>query len=187
MRIEQMPVVPVPAHETPKIEALKHRIEAAVAREEGQQEQLLALAQQIERRVAMLRALLPFAADPATEEVLRAVLPAIEVASPLPPEVRPEPPQQITERVQVTRQLVLAATQTFDNTFTVNDVLSLMSGGRQIDGEERLRVRSAIAQAMTTLYERGELVKEAEGIGKRQTIWRKVALKGSGNGNRTRG
>jgi hypothetical protein len=94
----------------------------------------------------------------------------------------PEPPQRITERVQVTRQLVLAATQTFEETFTVNDVMALMTGGRQIDPQERLRIRSSIAQSVTTLFDRGELVRESEGYGKRQAVWRKAALNGNGNG-----
>jgi hypothetical protein len=90
------------------------------------------------------------------------------------------PPEAITERVQVTRQLVLAATQTLDAPFTVNDVMAVMVNGRQIELDERGRVRASIAQAMTTLYERGELVKEQEHFGRRQTIWRKAQL----NGNR---
>jgi hypothetical protein len=70
-----------------------------------------------------------------------------------------EPPQQIIERVQVTRQLVFAATQTFGQKFTVNDVMDLMTGSRQIEGGERLRVRQSIAAAMVSLHECGELLK----------------------------
>lgn len=126
----------------------------------------------------MLRALLPFADEPAIEDSLRGVLPAIESAAPPKPKPVPEPPQAITERVQVTAQLVFAASQTFEDTFTVNDVLKLMTGERQIDRQERLRVRQAIADAMIRLHGRGELVKEEQGIGRQQTIWRKGALNG---------
>ncbi len=41
----------------------------------------------------------------------------------------------------MTRQLVLAATQTFEDTFTVNDVLAEMTGNQKLDPPERLRVR----------------------------------------------
>ena len=158
---------------------LRSRVEAMISREEGAQELLMTQAQQLERRVQMLKALLPFADDPATEAALKAIASPPPVP---PPPSRPEPPQRITERVQVTRQLVFAATQTFDDTFTVNDVLDLMTGQWKIDRPERMRVRCSIAQAMTTLHERGELIREAEGYGKRQAVWRKAALDGNGNG-----
>lgn len=94
----------------------------------------------------------------------------------------PSPPQQITDRVQVTRQLVFAATQTFDDAFTVNDVVERMTGSANVDAGERQRVRSSIAQAMATLHERGEVVKESQGIGRQQTVWRKAILKINSNG-----
>jgi hypothetical protein len=180
MPIQQGSVAVAAAVEPPNQEGLKDRLEAAIAREEGHQTRLMAESEAVERRVQMLKALLPFAADPATEVALRGVLPA--VGPPPEPERRSEPPQRITERVQVTRQLVFAATQTFEGTFTVNDVLDLMTGEWKIDRPERLRVRCSIAQAMTTLHERGELIREAEGYGKRQAVWRKAALNGDGNG-----
>jgi hypothetical protein len=160
-------------------ESLKQRLEAAIACTEQEQEALLAAAQKIEQRIQMLKALLPFAEDPAAEEGLRSVLPTVQPPS-LPTPTPPEPPQRITDRVQVTRQLVFAATQTFEDTFTVSDVLALMTGGRLIDTPERLRVRSSIAQCMISLLDRGELIRVAEGIGKRQAIWRKVSLDGHG-------
>jgi len=163
-------------------ESLKARIETTITLEEAAQEKLLAEAQAHERRVQMLKALLPFAEEPAIEESLRGVLPIIEPPAPPKPEPTPaEPPQAITERVQVTAQLVFAATQTFEDTFTVNDVLALMTGGRQIDRRERLRVRQAIADAMIRLHGRGELVKEEQGVGRQQTTWRKVAMNGRGS------
>lgn len=179
MPIEQKPAQVAPAPPTPKEEPLKARVEAAIACEEAAQEKLLSEAQAVERRIQMLKAVLPFTEDPAIEASLRALLPTAEPLAPAPP---PEPPQRITERVQVTRQLVLAATQTFEETFTVNDVMALMTGGRQIDPQERLRIRSSIAQSVTTLFDRGELVRESEGYGKRQAVWRKAALNGNGNG-----
>jgi len=165
--------------EPPKV-SLKERIEAAVREEENVQEKLLAEAQAVERRLGMLKALLPFAEEPAAEEALRTLLPA-----PPPPRAPviatpPEPPQRIVERVQVTRQLVFAATQTFKENFTVNDVMDLMTGGRQIEGKERLRVRQSIAAAMVTLHERGELLKADEHCGRSQTVWRKAELNGKG-------
>lgn len=162
-------------------ESLKERIEAAITSEEAIQEKLLAEAQTHERRLQMLRALLPFADEPAIEESLRGVLPLIELAASRKSEPIPEPPQAITERVQVTAQLVFAATQTFEETFTVNNVLALMTGERQIDRQERLRVRQAIADAMIRLHGRGELVKEEQGVGRQQTIWRKAVLNGHGD------
>lgn len=171
---------PAPASLPEQRDSLQKRIEAAIAGEETQLEKVMAEAQQIERRVQMLRALLPFADDPAAEGALRSVLPSMQTPPSPPPAARPEPPQRITERVQVTRQLVLAATQTFDGPFTVNDVLHLMAGERQIDALERTRIRTSIAQAMVSLYERGELIREAEGKGRQQAIWRKADLNGQG-------
>lgn len=56
----------------------------------------------------------------------------------------------------------------------------VLTGGRQIDPAERLRVRSAIAQAMVSLLERGELIREVEGMGNRQAVSRKAKLNGGG-------
>ena len=164
---------------------LRSRVESMIAREEAAQEALMAEAQQLERRVHMLKALLPFADDPATEVALKAIAspPPTPPARPAPPPPEPpEPPQQITDRVQVTRELVFAATQTFDGTFTVNDVMARMLNGAAIDGPERQRVRSSIAGAIMALYERGEVIREAEGIGKRQAIWKKVVPDPTGTG-----
>lgn len=177
------PVLATPQSEPETTESLKERIEAAIVGEEALQERLLVEAQAHERKVHMLKALLPFAEDPATEAALRGVLPSPQPPAPSPSEAPAAVPDVITERVQVTRQLVLAATQTFEDTFTVNDVLALMTGGREINGQERLRVRSSIAQAIVGLFERGELIREAEGFGKRQAIWRKAFLNGSGHRN----
>jgi hypothetical protein len=174
-----LPVAP-PAHllELPQTGSLKDRIEAAVAIEETEQAKLMAEAEAIERRVQMLKAMLPFASDVAAEGALRALLPMAAPWPPAPPNPEP-PPQVITERVQVTRQLVFAATQTFEETFTVNDVLALMTNGRHIDPPERMRVRNAIAAGIMSLYERGEVIREAQGIGRQQSVWKKVVLSGS--------
>lgn len=180
---------PAPSAPAPEAkESLKERIEAAITSEEAVQEKLLAEASAHERRVHMLKALLPFAEDPATEEALRGILPVLApvVAQPPAPPRPPEPPQQITDRVQVTRQLVLAATQTFDDQFTVNDLVERMTGNAQIDPPERQRVRSSVAQAMATLFERGEVVKDSQGIGRQQTLWRKASLNGNGTAVGTR-
>jgi hypothetical protein len=178
----QAPPAPAIANvaEVPKL-SLKDRLEAAVREEETAQEKLLAEAQGHERRAQMLKALLPFADEPAAEAALRGILPAPPAPAPGPTAKPPEPPQQIVERVQVTRQLVFAATQTFAEKFTVNDVMNLMTGGRHIEGPERLRVRQSIAAAMMTLHERGELLKVVEHNGRSQTVWQKAKLNGSAN------
>jgi hypothetical protein len=180
----QSPAQPVAATPQPPAQvSLRLRIEAMISTEEASQERLLAEAQAHERRVQMLKALLPFAEDPATEDALRAVLPAVQQPTPLLTPPPAEPPQEITERVQVTRQLVFAATQTFDESFTINDVMSRMTTDRQINPAERTRIRQSIAQAVVSLFERGEVLKEAEHFGRKQTIWKKAALNGNGNGN----
>jgi hypothetical protein len=168
-----------PVAEPPKL-CLKERIEAIIRDAETAQEKLLAAAQAHERRAQMLKAMLPFAEEPSAEEALRALLPA-----PPPPVavLPPQPPQQIVERVQVTRELVFAATQTFGDSFTVNEVMDLMTGGKQIAGPERLRVRQSIAAAMITLHERGALMKTDEHSGRRQTTWKKAESNGHGQAN----
>lgn len=173
----EQPLPQQPQPFAPDREALKQRIETAIAEEEAAQEKLLAQAQNHERKIHMLRVLLPFAEDPAAEDSLRDILPATRPPAQQPAQsAAPEPPEAITERVQVTRQLVLAATQTFEDLFTVNDVLELMAGGSQIDGKERVRIRQSIAQAMVTLHERGELIRVSEGSGRRPSTWRKASL-----------
>ena len=162
--------------ESPKQPSLKERLETAIRDGEAVQERLMAEAQAAERRVGMLKALLPYAEEPAAEQALRAILPAPPAPAPAPEPARVAPPQQIVERVQVTRQLVFAATQTFEEKFTVNDVMDLMTGGREIEGKERLRVRQSIAAAIITLHERGELLKAEEHVGRSQTVWQKVQL-----------
>jgi len=174
---------PEPPSATPAVqelpkESLKERIRGAIVVEEQNQERVLAEAQAVERRVNMLKALLPFAEDPTIEASLRGILPIPEQPAPSKPEVPPPPPEAITERVQVTRQLVLAATQTFDAAFTINDVMAMMINGRQVDPVERTRIRSSIATAIVTLYERGQVLKEQEHFGRQQTIWRKVTING---------
>jgi hypothetical protein len=182
----QAPSAPATANvEEPKL-SLKERLDAAIREGEAIQEKLMAEAQAAERRVGMLKVLLPYAEEPAAEEALRTILPApppppAQLSAPQPPRV--EPPQRIVERVQVTRQLVFAATQTFGEKFTVNDVMCLMTGGRQIDGKERLRVRQSIAAAMVSLHERGELLKVEEHYGRSQTVWQKAELNGKGHAN----
>jgi hypothetical protein len=155
---------------------MKHRWEAAVSQAEAYQEKLLADAQLAEKRVHMLKAMVPFLDDPTFADTLRAVLPTAEPPAPAvvaPPP--PPPPQHIAQYVQVTRDLVYAATQTFDETFTVNDVMDRMLNGREVDRVERVRIRTSIAAGMMALAERGLLNREQQGIGRQQTIWRKVA------------
>ncbi len=183
MQVEAVPVLPPPspAPEPINENTLASRIEAAITVEENNQERLMVEAQAVERRVQMLRALLPFAGDPSTEAALKALVPPPEPPkAESAPQNEPAPPQRITERVQVTRELVFAATQTFDCDFTVNDVLALMMNGAEIDGAERTRVRSSIASAMMALLDRGQLCRVSVGIGKRQTVLRKIPLNGHG-------
>ena len=119
---------------TPPSIDMKERWDAAVAQAEAYQEKLLADAQLAERRVVMLKAMVPFLDDPTFADTLRAVLPSIEPPPPPPVVHTPPPPQQISQYVQVTRELVHAATQTFDELFTVNDVVDRMLNGRQVEG-----------------------------------------------------
>ncbi len=158
--------------------ALKERIEAAAVTLEVQAEDLMSKAQAAERQAKMLRGLLEFSEDPATEDILRGLVPA----PPPPPPVREaeaaviEVPDQITERVQVTRQIVFAATQTFEEDFTINDIYERMVGTKRVDQPERLRIRSSIATAMKVLDERGEVLKVQQGVGRQQTVWHKATL-----------
>jgi hypothetical protein len=187
-RVEPPPVgSPVPVDAAPQNEGLeklnvppsldmKQRWETAVAQAEAYQEKLLADAQLAEKRVHMLKAMVPYLDDPLFADTLRAVLPSAKAPAPVataPPP--PPPPQHIAQYVQVTRDLVYAATQTFDDTFTVNDVMDRMLNGRNPDRVERLRIRTSIAAGMMALAERGQLNREQQGIGRQQTIWSKVA------------
>jgi hypothetical protein len=84
------------------------------------------------------------------------------------------------------RQLVFAATQTFGEKFTINDVMDLMTGSQQIEGKERLRVRQSIAAAIVSLHERGELLKIEEHYGRSQTVGQKAQLNGKGQASGAR-
>jgi hypothetical protein len=178
MPVPQKAIQPATANlvEAPKQLSLKERLDAAIRDGEVIQEKLMAEAQAAERRVGMLKALLQYAEEPSAEEALRAILPAPRAPT-VAQSPRMEPPQQIVDRVQVTRELVFAATQTFGENFTVNDVMDLMTGGRQIEGKERLRVRQSIAAAMVSLHERGELLKAQEHLGRSQTVWQRAQLR----------
>ena len=169
-------IEPMQTLDTPPSTNMKERWIAAVAQAEAYREKLLADAQLADRRVQMLKAMVPFMEDPTFADTLRAVLPSLDpapapaVAAP----AAPPPPQQISEYVQVTRELVYAATQTFDDAFTVNDVVDRMLNGRDVDKVERNRIRMSVAGGMIALNERGQVTREFQGIGRRQSIWRAV-------------
>jgi len=166
-------IEPMQTLDTPPSTNMKERWSAAVAQAEAYREKLLADAQLADRRVQMLKAMVP---NPAFADTLRAVLPSLNpvpapaVAAP----AAPPPPQQISEYVQVTRELVYAATQTFDDAFTVNDVVDRMLNGRDVDKVERNRIRMSVAGGMIALNERGQVTREFQGIGCKQSIWRAV-------------
>ena len=164
-------------------QTFRERLEAAVATLDGHAERLMSEVQQIERQAQMLKALLPFADDAAAEDALTAILPTLAHLPPSTPAASfAEAPERITERVQVTRQLVFAATQTFEGPFTVNDVYELMVGDRRVDRPERQRIRSSIAASMMTLHERGELNRETLGKGRQEGLWRKAEMKAGASG-----
>jgi len=187
------PAIPAPLPSTSAIEPpsapppepdLKQRISAAIAEEEAQQERLLSAASEVEQRIALLKAILPFAEkDQAIEDTLRGVLRKPRAAEPGPAQSQPSrvlspaPPQQIVNRFQVSRDLVLAAVQTFDDTFTLNDLLALMTNGAHLDPSERTRVRASIASCLMQLYERGHVTRESEHFGRTQATWRKAGAK----------
>jgi len=174
------------ALDTPPSSVMRERWAAAIEQAEAYLARLMAEAQIAEQRVNMLKAMETYVDNPMFEDTLRAVLPnaaPVKAVSPEPPRAIPEPPpQQISEYVQVTRQLVYAAAQTFNDTFTVNNVVDRMVNGAQIDRRERLRVRNSVAQAMITLMERGELLRESKGIGRQQSVFRNPAPRHSETG-----
>ena len=169
-------IEPMQTLDTPPSTNMKERWSAAVAQAEACREKLLADAQLADRRVQMLKAMVPFMEDLTFADTLRAVLPSLDpVPAPaVAPPAAPPPPQQISEYVQVTRELVYAATQTFDGTFTVNDVVDRMLNGRDVDKVERNRIRMSVAGGMIALNERGQVTRELQGIGRKQSIWRAV-------------
>ena len=152
---------------------VKQRIQSAIKFWSEKYEYWLSRAQRAERRVQMLNQLLPFAEDPGIGKVLSSLSPAPLATVPEQAPAKepiPEPPQTISDRVQVTRDLVYAATHVFKTAgrfdFTVSDVYEVMVGSRQVDNIERSRVRAAIAAAMITLVDQGKLVKTVQGRGR---------------------
>lgn len=161
------------------------RLQAVIEFQEKERDRILNESAICDTRISILKALLPLATDPGFETVLAAVIPppvkeiptvhAIEV----PP--LPAPPQSIGTYVKITRDLVYAATATFEpgRAFTINDVMERMINGQDVHNKERCRIRQAVWQALNTLVERGLMQREPShqnvGGGLRQSRFSRVA------------
>ncbi len=82
-----------------------------------------------------------------------------------------EPPQAIVDRVQITEQLVYAATTVLSEHFVINDIFDLMVKDRTVDSHERRRIRTSIADALMRLLSKGQVSRVAEGAGRRQAVF----------------
>lgn len=85
--------------------------------------------------------------------------------------------KSVTDRVMVTNQLVYAATQTFADRFTVNDVMARMVGDREVDAVESKRIRSAVTSCLFALLEKGMVDKKTTGNRTTQSLWTKVPIR----------
>jgi hypothetical protein len=165
--------------QVPKSGGFKERILAAIQQEAALKEQLFAEASLAEKRMNMLELLIPYADDPAMEGVLYGLIPPEEkklaARKPVPKKSTtiPEPPNHIERATDITRRLVFAGTLTFNNPFTVNDLVDRMVGEATVSEGERQRIRSKVAGLMAKLFELDYVNKYRQGIGKAQTLWRK--------------
>lgn len=153
-------------------------IQQRILAEKARVDYLLEEAAKAEKNIALLENILVFANEVETEDVLRSVLGAHSpVVTPM-----PAPATQtsgVTNRLQITGQLVVAATQTFDGQFTTTDVMRRMLGDREqeVSPDEQRRIRSSIINMLNRAVERGDVKQISAGIGKRQAVYEKVPPK----------
>ena len=163
-RAEEPRVVPPPASPT-----IQQRIEEGITLLEAEERRLTEETSALKKRIEALRAVAVALMDiPDAEAVLASFLTPQE-----PP--RPEPPPQIiTERLQVTRQLVFVGTQAMTGRFKVDDLVDVMMQGRKVHDTERVRIRSCVAAMLVSMVERGEVKKVEEGRGKKPAFFIKA-------------
>lgn len=183
---------------TPPKSELRQRLDAQIAELETVHAALKAQLEDNQKRMDRLtKVLLVVEDDPELEETLISVLlpkqpPATERRAKLgrrlggrafgrkgprePRQIPPGPPQAITAPSQVTRNLVFAATQTFDKEFNTTDVVRRMIGETDMPPEQYKVIRSCISQNMLALAKRGELIQVSRGQGHTPSRWSKVDM-----------
>lgn len=150
-------------------------LQVQIDAERARYDYLLDEAAKAERRIALLEVVSSFANDDDVEQTLKDVL-----GEPMPVYTPPAPLQlhsgPVTDRLHVTSPLVLAATHTFSERFTLNELVALMMGDRwgNLDPDEQRRIRSSVASTMERLEARGEVRKVVFGVGKRPAMFEKV-------------
>lgn len=155
---------------------LELSIEEQLASERRRYDFLLEEAAKAERNIAMLSTLQAFADMPDTEPMLRAVL---GEQSPI---KGPTPDSgvhkgAVTRTVQVTKQLVLAATSMFERTFSLNDLLEKMVGEEygKLEDLEQKRIRSSVISSINVLIDNGQVRRTMAGVGRRPAVYARVA------------
>lgn len=177
---------PVPTIEAPVIFApstpFTDRLNDLIAAGETEQQDLMERAEAVSMQLDLLREIRKHAGAPHTEALLTLLLPERLVesapAAAAPPPTPPPPPQQHAT-VTITRDLVRRAIRTLspDEKFTVHKLYDLfVPATAAVEGEERLRIRRAIASALITIHQFGEepILRLAPGGGRKLGIWQKT-------------
>ena len=151
------------------IVALTQTVERLISEQEQRRDSLMQEAEACDKRLQSLRVLLPTASDPILAEAIIQSCGMLYAAPPPPP---PKPVQ----RVQVTREIIFEASQTFNESFTVRDLITKMLEGQHTAEEEFKRVHTSVAQMMMTMLERGWLLRVEPGVGRRHSLWRKIPM-----------
>lgn len=175
---------PVPTIEAPVIFApstpFTDRLDDLITAGETEQQDLMERAEAVSMQLDLLREIRKHAGAPHTEALLALLLPERSVeptpaAAPPPP---PPPPQQ-RETFTITRDLVRRAIRTLppDEKFTVHKLYDLfVPAAAAVEGEERLRIRRAIASALIAINQFGEepILRLNPGSGRKLGIWQKI-------------
>jgi hypothetical protein len=151
--------------------SIKDKLEEAIRVAQEEQDRLFSLTQAAEKRVQLLKALIPFQDDESFSLTLSALLPP--PPQPPPPVAPPVlEPAAIRPQIQVTRNRVEELVLAISGDFTAPDIVGKIVGAADIDAVERRRVYTAVNGALAGLHERGKVDKVTQGIGRRNTVWR---------------
>ena len=166
-------VMPEPSAPKPA-ETYRDRLLKVLEQKELHRKALLDEASREESAIAALSLLLDVD-DSILGNALQSLLPK-PAPAPVFRSHEPAPPDFVTDRVHVTQQLVFAATQVTESSFTLDEIVEIMIGGRRVNGDERARIRSCVDTLLRTLVQKGKVLKIRQGKGRMPGLYQKIAI-----------
>lgn len=85
-------------------------------------------------------------------------------------------PQSISDAVMVTKQLVLAATQTFNKPFTTRELINLMIGDKKPNQAEQSRISQSVSATLVSLSNDGSVTRVKRGYANIPATWQKIDI-----------